>query len=68
MTGWRLKGFHQLDAYAFEEGKGHGLIVFNYGLHQARRISLEAPVSHPARSYGGSPVRGRERTTKQRPR
>jgi hypothetical protein len=41
--GVRLKGFHQLDAYAFEEGKGHGLIVFNYGLHQARRISLEAP-------------------------
>ena len=39
--GVRLKGFHELDAYAFEEGKGHGLIVFNYGLHQTRRISVE---------------------------
>jgi hypothetical protein len=41
--GMRLKGFHQLDAYAFEEGKWHGLIVFNYGLRQARRLSLKAP-------------------------
>ena len=41
--GVRLNGVHELDAYAFQEGKGHGLIVFNYGLHQARRISLEAP-------------------------
>ena len=42
-VGVRLKGFHELDAYAFEEGRTHGLIVFNYGLHQARRLSLEAP-------------------------
>ncbi|MGD0522092.1 MAG: hypothetical protein ABSA48_12615 [Terracidiphilus sp.] len=41
--GVRLKGFHELDAYAFEEGRVHGLIVFNYGLHQTRQLSLEAP-------------------------
>jgi hypothetical protein len=41
--GVRLKGFHEIDAYAFEEGRGHGLIVFNYGLHQTRRVSLEGP-------------------------
>jgi hypothetical protein len=41
--GVQLKGVHEIDAYAFQEGKWHGLIVFNYGLHQARRISLEAP-------------------------
>jgi hypothetical protein len=41
--GVRLSGFHEMDAYAFEEGRRHGLIVFNYGLHQIRRISLEGP-------------------------
>jgi hypothetical protein len=41
--GVRLKGVHEIDAYAFQEGKWHGLIVFNYGLHQARRVSLDAP-------------------------
>jgi hypothetical protein len=41
--GVRLKGAHEIDAYAFQEGKWHGLIVFNYGLHQARTLSLEAP-------------------------
>jgi len=41
--GVRLRGVHEIDAYAFEEGKGHGLIVFNYGLHQSRRVSLEGP-------------------------
>jgi hypothetical protein len=41
--GVRLKGAHEIDAYAFEEGKEHGLIVFNYGLHQMRRISLDGP-------------------------
>jgi len=41
--GVHLKGVHEIDAYAFQEGKWHGLIVFNYGLHQSRRISLDAP-------------------------
>ena len=41
--GVRLNGVHEIDAYAFQEGKAHGLIVFNYGLHQTRQISLEAP-------------------------
>jgi hypothetical protein len=40
--GVRLNGVHEIDAYAFQDGKTHGLIVFNYGLHQARRINLEA--------------------------
>ena len=43
----RLSGFHQIDSYAFEEGMEHGLIVFNYGLHQTRRISLEGPGLRP---------------------
>jgi hypothetical protein len=38
-----LKAVHEIDAYGFQDGKWHGLIVFNYGLHQARQISLEAP-------------------------
>ena len=42
-NGVHLKGAHEIDAYAFQEGKWHGLIVFNYGLHQARRIALDAP-------------------------
>jgi hypothetical protein len=41
--GVHLKGVHELDAYAFQDGKSHGLILFNYGLHQGRRVSLEAP-------------------------
>jgi hypothetical protein len=41
--GVRLRGFHEIDAYAFEEGKEYGLIAFNYGLHQTRQISLEGP-------------------------
>jgi hypothetical protein len=40
--GVRLKGMHEIDAYGFQDGKWHGLVVFNYGLHQARRISVEA--------------------------
>jgi hypothetical protein len=40
--GVRLNGVHEIDAYAFQDGKSHGLIVFNYGLHQTRKISLEA--------------------------
>jgi hypothetical protein len=41
--GVQLKDVHEIDAYAFQDGKWHGLIVFNYGLHQARRINLEGP-------------------------
>ena len=41
--GVRLNGAHEIDAYAFRMARLHGLIIFNYGLHQARRISLEAP-------------------------
>jgi hypothetical protein len=41
--GVQLKGVHELDAYAFQDGKTHGLIVFNYGLHQSRQLSVEAP-------------------------
>ncbi len=45
--GVKLKGVHEIDAYGFEEGRGHGLIVFNYGLHQTRRVSLEGPGLKP---------------------
>lgn len=41
--GVRLAEVHELDAYAFEQSKAHGLIVFNYGLHQTRQLTLEAP-------------------------
>ncbi len=41
--GVHLKGVHELDTYAFKEGNRHGLIVFNYGQHQARRVRVEAP-------------------------
>jgi hypothetical protein len=45
--GVRLHGVHELDAYGFQDGKWHGLVVFNYGLHQARRVSVEAPGLKP---------------------
>ena len=41
--GVQLRGVHEIDSYAFQDGKAHGLIVFNYGLHEARRVSLDAP-------------------------
>ena len=41
-AGVRLEGVHEIDAYAFQEGKWHGLVVFNYGLHQTRKISIGA--------------------------
>jgi hypothetical protein len=41
--GVRLNGVHEIDAYGFQDGKSHSLIVFNYGLHLARRMSVEAP-------------------------
>jgi hypothetical protein len=40
--GVRLKGMHEIDAYGFQDGKWHGLVVFNYGLHRSRKISVEA--------------------------
>jgi hypothetical protein len=40
--GVSLRNVHEIDAYAFQDGKWHSLIVFNYGLHHARRISIEA--------------------------
>ena len=36
--GVSLRDAHELDAYGFQDGKWHGLIVFNYGLHRARRV------------------------------
>lgn len=41
--GVRLMGVHEIDAYGFQEGNWHGLIVFNNGLHHARKIFIEAP-------------------------
>jgi len=41
--GVHLSGVHELDAYGFQDGKWHSLILFNYGLHQSRRVSLEGP-------------------------
>lgn len=41
--GVRLNGVYEIDAYGFQDGKSHGLIVFNYGLHQSRRLSVDAP-------------------------
>jgi hypothetical protein len=40
--GVHLSGMHEIDAYGFQDGKTHGLVVFNYGLHAARRVSVEA--------------------------
>jgi len=52
-----LRNTHELDAYAFQDGKWHGLIVFNYGLHRARRIDIEAPglPPQPLRPVAGDP-------------
>ncbi len=41
--GVRLQGVHELDAFAFSDGKLHGLIVFNSGLDISRTVSVEAP-------------------------
>jgi hypothetical protein len=40
--GVSLRNVHEIDAYAFQDGKWHSLIIFNYGLHDARRIRVEA--------------------------
>jgi hypothetical protein len=41
--GVSLRNVHEIDAYAFQDGRRHSLIVFNYGLHHARRVRVEAP-------------------------
>lgn len=41
--GVQLKGVHELDAYAFQQGQSHGMILFNYGLRLARSVDVEAP-------------------------
>jgi hypothetical protein len=41
--GVRLRDVHEIDAYAFQQGARHSLVVFNYGLHQARQVHVEAP-------------------------
>jgi SAM-dependent methyltransferase len=43
----QLRGVHEIDAYAFQDGNWHGMVVFNYGLHQPRRIHLEGPGLSP---------------------
>jgi hypothetical protein len=50
--GVNLRDAHELDAYGFQDGKWHGLIVFNYGLHRARRVDVEAPgLAHNAQAH-----------------
>jgi hypothetical protein len=39
--GVQLDNMHELDVYAFQDLKWHGLVLFNYGLHQTRRVNLE---------------------------
>jgi hypothetical protein len=39
--GVQLRGVHEIDAYGFQDGKSRGLIIFNFGLHDARRFTLE---------------------------
>jgi hypothetical protein len=39
----KLSGMHELDGYGFEEGNWHGMVLFNYGLHQSRRVRIEGP-------------------------
>jgi hypothetical protein len=40
--GVSLHNVREIDAYAFQDGRRHSLIVFNYGLHHARRVSVES--------------------------
>lgn len=46
--GVHLENVHEIDAYAFRDGARYGLVVFNYGLHQARRIQIEGAGVTPA--------------------
>ena len=45
-----LTAVHEIDSYAFKDGNIHSLIVFNYGLHQSRRIHIQAPGLKPSTS------------------
>jgi len=45
-----LTAVHEIDSYAFKDGATHSLILFNYGLHQPRRIRVQAPGLKPATS------------------
>ncbi len=68
--GVRLRNAHEIDAYAFQDGRWHSLVVFNYGLHVARRFRIEAPgLAHSAnakvaRLVSSSPGDTNEETTK----
>jgi hypothetical protein len=70
--GVSLRNMHEIDAYAFQDGNWHSLIVFNYGLHAARRIRIEAPgIAHAtnatiARLASSSPGDTNEETVKVR--
>jgi hypothetical protein len=46
--GVQLRGVHELDGYAFHKGNSYGLILFNYGLHESRTVTLEAPGINPS--------------------
>jgi len=41
--GVQLANVHEIDAYGFQDGKTHTLLVFNYGLHAAHRVSIAGP-------------------------
>jgi hypothetical protein len=41
--GVELKGVHELDAYAFHQGRSFAIVLFNYGLHTPRSVTVEAP-------------------------
>jgi len=70
--GVSLRNVHEIDAYAFRDGKRHSLIVFNYGLHNARRIKIDTPgLAHDAnatlsRLVSSSPGDTNEETVKVR--
>jgi hypothetical protein len=64
--GVKLNGVHEIDAYGFRDGRSTGLVVFNYGLHQSRRIVIDSPGSRFAstatlsRLVSPSPAAGNE--------
>jgi hypothetical protein len=39
--GVHLDNVHEIDAYGFHDGGRYGVVIFNYGLHTARRIRLQ---------------------------
>ena len=70
--GVSLENAHQIDAYGFQQGKWHSLIVFNFGLHAARRFRIAAqgllPGAHAtlARLVSSAPGDSNEETVKVR--